>query len=52
MTRVYNQPLDAQGRGLLYRNVGDCARKLLAAEGPRALYIEQVRTAASQVLGW
>ncbi|ESO95760.1 hypothetical protein LOTGIDRAFT_214858 [Lottia gigantea] len=32
-TRLYNQGLDASGKGLLYDNVGDCFRKIWSKEG-------------------
>lgn len=37
-SRFMNQPLGADGRGLLYSGVADCLRKTVAAEGLRALY--------------
>ncbi|KAH8269592.1 hypothetical protein KR018_009994 [Drosophila ironensis] len=37
-TRLYNQGVDAQGRGLLYRGWVDCAVKILRTEGVYGLY--------------
>eukprot|EP00743_Colponemidia_sp_Colp-15_P008773 GILK01009567.1.p1 GENE.GILK01009567.1~~GILK01009567.1.p1 ORF type:complete len:540 (+),score=74.80 GILK01009567.1:82-1701(+) len=37
-TRVYNQPVDANGNGLLYKSGLDCLRKVLSTEGFSALY--------------
>ncbi|XP_050071480.1 solute carrier family 25 member 35-like [Anopheles maculipalpis] len=37
-TRLFNQGVDAQGRGLLYRSVVDCFTKTLRAEGLHGLY--------------
>ncbi|KAG9416710.1 hypothetical protein AC1031_001091 [Aphanomyces cochlioides] len=37
-TRLYNQPLDAHGRGMHYRGFGDCFRKTWATEGMRGLF--------------
>eukprot|EP00741_Cyanophora_paradoxa_P003105 tig00000670_g3014.t1 len=37
-TRLFNQPLGADGRGALYAGGVDCARKLLASEGPLAFW--------------
>ncbi|KAA0185698.1 hypothetical protein HAZT_HAZT000354 [Hyalella azteca] len=37
-TRLYNQGVNAQGKGLLYRNLGDCIFKIVKKEGPLALY--------------
>ncbi|KAF0742537.1 hypothetical protein Ae201684_002628 [Aphanomyces euteiches] len=37
-TRLYNQPLDAHGRGLHYRGFGGCFRKTWATEGMRGLF--------------
>ncbi len=37
MTRVYNQGVDARGRGLRYRGAWDCLRQTLRTEGPGAL---------------
>ncbi|XP_037295620.1 solute carrier family 25 member 35 isoform X2 [Manduca sexta] len=38
MTRLYNQAVDANGRGMLYNGVIDCARKITQAEGLLAFY--------------
>ncbi|XP_059045240.1 solute carrier family 25 member 35-like isoform X2 [Achroia grisella] len=38
MTRLYNQAVDAEGRGLLYSGITDCARKITKAEGLLAFY--------------
>uniref|UniRef100_A0A182N0P6 Mitochondrial oxaloacetate carrier protein n=1 Tax=Anopheles dirus TaxID=7168 RepID=A0A182N0P6_9DIPT len=37
-TRLFNQGVDANGRGLLYRSVLDCFTKTLRAEGLHGLY--------------
>lgn len=37
-TRIYNQGLDAQGRGLLYKGVWDCYVKIYAEEGLWGFY--------------
>ncbi|RZC42729.1 solute carrier family 25 member 35 [Asbolus verrucosus] len=37
-TRLYNQPTDAQGRGVLYRGIGDCFVKTCKSEGFFGLY--------------
>ena len=37
-TRLYSQPLDARGGGALYASSVDCARQVLAVEGPFAFY--------------
>lgn len=37
-TRLYNQGLDARGRGLLYTGVVDCFIKIFRAEGIWGLY--------------
>ncbi|XP_037068463.1 solute carrier family 25 member 35-like [Pollicipes pollicipes] len=37
-TRLYNQGVDASGRGLQYRGYGDCVLKILRSEGPRGFY--------------
>ncbi|XP_062539997.1 solute carrier family 25 member 35-like isoform X1 [Armigeres subalbatus] len=37
-TRLFNQGVDANGRGLLYRSVWDCFSKTLRAEGLHGLY--------------
>jgi hypothetical protein len=36
--RLYNQPVDARGRGVLYDGVFDCARKMLRTEGAGAFF--------------
>ncbi|CAB3221408.1 unnamed protein product [Arctia plantaginis] len=38
MTRLYNQAVDANGRGLLYTGLMDCARKITKSEGLLAFY--------------
>ncbi|XP_014371004.2 solute carrier family 25 member 35-like [Papilio machaon] len=38
MTRLYNQAVDANGRGLLYSGILDCARKITKTEGLLAFY--------------
>ncbi|CAG5051154.1 unnamed protein product [Parnassius apollo] len=38
MTRLYNQATDANGRGLLYSGILDCARKITKTEGLLAFY--------------
>lgn len=37
-TRLYNQPVDAQGRGLLYAGFIDCFAKIYASEGLHGFY--------------
>ncbi|XP_049867583.1 solute carrier family 25 member 35-like [Pectinophora gossypiella] len=37
-TRLYNQPVDNLGKGVLYQGVADCARKIATTEGPLAFY--------------
>ena len=37
-TRLYSQPLDAHGAGVLYESAVDCSRKIVAIEGPQAFY--------------
>ncbi|RZF37063.1 hypothetical protein LSTR_LSTR012406 [Laodelphax striatellus] len=37
-TRLYNQGVDKDGRGLLYKNYFDCATKVAKIEGFRGLY--------------
>ncbi|GAA5804599.1 mitochondrial carrier domain-containing protein [Helicostylum pulchrum] len=37
-TRMYNQGVDASGKGLLYKNTVDCAVKIVKIEGVRGLY--------------
>lgn len=36
--RLYNQAVDARGRGLLYAGVLDCALKMLRTEGPLSFF--------------
>lgn len=36
--RLYNQPVDSQGRGMLYKNLLNCALKVARTEGLRAFY--------------
>ena len=36
MTRLYNQPVNADGTGRLYKGLGDCFMKTLRAEGATA----------------
>lgn len=36
--RLFNQGLDANGKGLLYKNMVDCFIKTFKAEGIRGLY--------------
>ncbi|XP_049867554.1 solute carrier family 25 member 35-like isoform X2 [Pectinophora gossypiella] len=38
MTRLYNQSVDAEGRGMLYSGIADCARKITRTEGLLAFY--------------
>ncbi|XP_045490980.1 solute carrier family 25 member 35-like isoform X2 [Colias croceus] len=38
MTRLYNQAIDAQGRGLFYEGIWDCAQKITKTEGLLAFY--------------
>ncbi|KAL0842417.1 hypothetical protein ABMA28_014526 [Loxostege sticticalis] len=38
MTRLYNQSVDAEGRGQLYSGIVDCARKITKTEGLLAFY--------------
>ncbi|XP_008198494.2 solute carrier family 25 member 35 isoform X1 [Tribolium castaneum] len=38
MTRLYNQPVDPQGKGLLYANYFDCVIKIFKTEGVSAFY--------------
>lgn len=38
LTRLYNQPLNDQGKGLYYSGVTDCLWKILKTEGPAGLY--------------
>lgn len=37
-TRLYNQGLDANGKGLYYKNLGDCFVQILKKEGPWGFY--------------
>ncbi|XP_017049592.1 solute carrier family 25 member 35 isoform X2 [Drosophila ficusphila] len=37
-TRMYNQPVDENGRGLVYRGVVDCFTKILRTEGLHGMY--------------
>ncbi|CAC5418828.1 SLC25A34_35 [Mytilus coruscus] len=37
-TRLYNQGVDANGKGLYYKNLLDCAFKILKKEGPWGFY--------------
>lgn len=37
-TRLYNQPFDAHGNGLWYKNGVDAAIKVMRTEGPLAFY--------------
>jgi len=37
-TRLYNQGIDASGRGLLYRGVADCFYRIFKAEGLWGFY--------------
>uniref|UniRef100_A0A452V8X3 Solute carrier family 25 member 34 n=1 Tax=Ursus maritimus TaxID=29073 RepID=A0A452V8X3_URSMA len=37
-TRLYNQPVDGTGRGLMYGGLADCLVKIWRQEGPLALY--------------
>ncbi|KAM3961270.1 solute carrier family 25 member 35-like [Aphomia sociella] len=38
MTRLYNQAVDSEGRGILYSGIVDCARKITKTEGLLAFY--------------
>ncbi|KAJ3642399.1 hypothetical protein Zmor_025191 [Zophobas morio] len=38
MTRLYNQPVDANGKGILYGNYLDCVVKIFKSEGLSAFY--------------
>ncbi|XP_060528398.1 solute carrier family 25 member 35-like [Cylas formicarius] len=38
LTRLYNQPTDEKGKGLLYRNYGDCIVRIYKTEGILAFY--------------
>ncbi|CAH1100938.1 unnamed protein product [Psylliodes chrysocephalus] len=38
MTRLYNQPIDASGKGLLYTSYMDCVSKIYKTEGISAFY--------------
>ncbi|KAH8253037.1 hypothetical protein KR032_003249 [Drosophila birchii] len=37
-TRMYNQPVDANGRGIVYRGLADCFIKILRKEGVHGMY--------------
>ncbi|KAH3858337.1 solute carrier family 25 member 35-like [Dreissena polymorpha] len=37
-TRLYNQPVDKNGVGLIYRNLGDCFVKIFSSEGLWGFY--------------
>ncbi|XP_016973728.1 solute carrier family 25 member 35 [Drosophila rhopaloa] len=37
-TRMYNQPVDEKGRGLIYRGLVDCFTKILRTEGLHGMY--------------
>ena len=37
-TRLYNQKVDAQGRGVMYKGIFDCGSKILKSEGLKAFY--------------
>lgn len=37
-TRLYNQPVDDLGKGLLYKNIPDCCIKIWRTEGPLGFY--------------
>ncbi|KAK4876380.1 hypothetical protein RN001_012802 [Aquatica leii] len=37
-TRLYNQPVDVNGKGLLYKNIPDCFTKIWKTEGFRGFY--------------
>jgi len=37
-TRMYNQPVDEKGRGLVYRGLVDCFTKILKTEGLHGMY--------------
>jgi hypothetical protein len=37
-SRLYNQPRDQQGKGLLYRSAGHALQRILREEGFRGLY--------------
>ncbi|CAH0554853.1 unnamed protein product [Brassicogethes aeneus] len=38
LTRICNQPIDKNGRGILYTSYFDCVKKVYRAEGPAAFY--------------
>uniref|UniRef100_A0A6P7FHN0 Solute carrier family 25 member 35-like n=1 Tax=Diabrotica virgifera virgifera TaxID=50390 RepID=A0A6P7FHN0_DIAVI len=38
MTRLYNQPTDAKGKGMMYNSYLDCVRKIYKTEGVSAFY--------------
>ena len=37
-TRLFNQPLDANGKGTLYKSISDCLIKTVKSEGVLAIY--------------
>lgn len=37
-TRLYNQGVDAKGKGLYYSGLVDCIKKILLSEGPLGFY--------------
>lgn len=37
-TRLYNQGVDANGKGLYYKNLLDCGIKIMKKEGPWGFY--------------
>ncbi|KAF5306197.1 hypothetical protein FQR65_LT07474 [Abscondita terminalis] len=37
-TRLYNQPVDSNGKGVLYKNIPDCFKKIWTTEGFRGFY--------------
>lgn len=37
-TRMYNQPVNAAGKGIMYSGIVDCFRKTMVAEGLPGLY--------------
>lgn len=37
-TRLFNQPVDGKGKGILYRGILDCSLKILRAEGLSGFY--------------
>ncbi|XP_060528397.1 solute carrier family 25 member 35-like [Cylas formicarius] len=38
LTRIYNQPIDSHGKGILYKNYADCIRKVYNSEGVMGFY--------------